>query len=127
MKPSDVTKVLSILFTAFVVNCGATGGGDKYDGTYNYSLSDVHGISTSCFNCIFIVGGVISNSDASFYGATWDEFENITFYGPCPNGNSSTGTYTGLLGGANPYAWTGTWTCSDGTNGGTTSTWTIHQ
>jgi hypothetical protein len=107
------------------------GGNSKYDGTYNYQLGSVHGISTSCSNCVFIKNGIISNNDPSsqrqFRNAVFVPEGTLTFEGPCPNGNNAIGYYEGKLVASNPYKWTGTWRCADGSSGGSQSTWQIGQ
>jgi hypothetical protein len=96
----------------------------KYDGTYDWVITNVNGQTRSCQSCIFITNGQISNSDETFSGSVSD---NLTFNGSCPNGNSATGIFKGTLEGSNPYMWQGTWTCSDGSNGGSNSIWKIYN
>jgi len=97
---------------------------NPYDGTYDWVGPMVNGIQAHCSSCVFIKNGQISNSEGSFYGQMSD---NPIFYGPCPNGNPVTGVYSGMLGGANPYQWQGTWTCVDGSVGGPSSVWKIYN
>lgn len=101
------------------------GGSSKYDGTYNYSLTNVHGMNTKCNGCVFIIGGLISNSEGSFRGKV-SPSGDLSFVGPCPNGNNAQGNYVGQLVQSSPsYKWSGHWTCADGSNGGANSIWTI--
>jgi hypothetical protein len=96
----------------------------RFDGVYDWTIT-VRGIAGSCSSCVRISNGTISNTENSFSGAEFDSFDNIEFAGKCPNGNSSVGTYSGKSGGLARPQWLGTWTCSDGSAGGSASTWKI--
>lgn len=98
---------------------------NKYDGSYGWSLISVHGESRQCSNCVSITDGKISNSEGSFTSAVFDTNGDISFYGPCPNGNSATGLFSGSLIRESPPSWEGTWTCDDGSDGGSASMWKI--
>jgi hypothetical protein len=99
----------------------------KVDGTYSWSLGAINGISSACTNCATIVNGQLT-IDGTFLGPiTLDNFNNLTFYGNCPNGSPSKGTFTGKPGSiAGKNSWIGTWTCADGSTGGSASVWKLY-
>ena len=96
-----------------------------YDGTYDWYLGSVHGIVSHCSACVYIKNGQVSNSIGSFSNTRIDNFGNLVFEGPCPNGNTAIGTFSGKNGGQNPPQWQGTWSCADGSQGGPNSMWKI--
>ena len=100
---------------------------NKYDGTYNLFMGNVHGQTRHCYNCVFIENGQISSSESHIYNAIFDSFGNIVFNGPCPIGSPAVGIFEGKIGGFHPNEWEGTWTCDDGSSGGTESRWKISQ
>jgi large repetitive protein len=102
-----------------------TPGSSTYDGTYDWFLGPVGGATSSCSGCVFITDGVLSNIEGSFYQSSIDGFGNLSFTGPCPNGNPVAGSFSGTLGGLARPQWQGTWTCADGSTGGPGSPWKI--
>lgn len=98
----------------------------KYDGTYNWSLSNVNGINSACFSCAIIKDNQLT-IDGTFLGPIEVSGTKLTFYGACPNGSTSKGTFTGTQGGATKKAWQGTWSCADGSTGGSASVWKLFQ
>lgn len=100
---------------------------NQNDGTYNWSLSNVNGVNSSCFSCAFIVNNELT-IDGTYLGPiSVDGFGNLTFHGPCPNGSSAQGTFTGTRGGSTFRSWQGTWSCADGSTGGSASIWKLFQ
>ena len=101
---------------------------NKYDGTYNLFMGNVHGETRHCYNCVFIENGQISCSESHIYNARFDSSGNIVFNGPCPTGSlTAVGTFEGKIGGFHANAWEGGWTCDDGSSGGIESRWQISQ
>lgn len=99
---------------------GGSTGSNKYDGTYNWEIKYC-GQHPSCFDCVYIKNGQISNSGGTFYGAiSVDNFGNITFRGKCPMNSApcTDATFTGKMGGATYYAWSGSWVCNTGCGNG---------
>ncbi|MGD0566550.1 MAG: hypothetical protein ABSA34_04370 [Candidatus Goldiibacteriota bacterium] len=132
-------KKFVLLFTGFILisltvflgcqnnNPASASASSSYNGTYNWSLTNVGGINSSCSSCVFINNGQISNTDGSFSNLNIDSFGNISFNGPCPTGGVGPGYFSGKSGGLSRPQWSGTWTCAGGDAGGPNSIWTIYQ
>jgi hypothetical protein len=104
---------------------GGDGGTSQYDGTYDWFLGPVNGLAESCSSCVSIQNGVVQNSAGTWFDSNIDHFGNLTFDGPCPSGSDATGFFSGMLGGLTRPQWQGTWTCADGSVGGSASPWKI--
>jgi len=125
---------LALILTLICTACSglgtssSTSATNKYDGTYDWISPTVNGQNTSCSACVFITNGQISSISSGEGGLSGTASDNITFTGPCPTGaTDTTGNYSGMLGGANPYQWQGTWTCTNGLVGGGTSIWKLYN
>jgi hypothetical protein len=122
--------ILTLICTACngLGNPSSTSATNKYDGTYDWISPTVNGQNTRCSACVFINSGIISSINSGEGELSGVASDNITFTGPCPTGATDTsGNYSGSLGGANPYQWQGTWTCTNGLVGGGTSVWKLYN
>lgn len=96
----------------------STGTTGPFDGTYDYSFAWTdNGTQWNVNNlpAFFIVkNGVVSSTGGELSGRVTDNFGNVTFQGPCPNGSLEGANFTGILNAGNPKFGQGTYRCNGG-------------
>lgn len=119
-----VSRLLVCHALAACQSAAEPGSLSQFNGVYDWTIT-VRDVTGTCQHCVTIRNARVSNNDGTFFGGSIDDFGNLTFNGPCPVGGDAMGTFTGKPGGLASPQWLGTWTCSDGSAGGATSTWKI--
>lgn len=118
------------LGTCLLMGCSSitspSGGGsaaNKYDGVYDYSVT-VRAVVYQSPRAFVVTNGNISSNPAGFAGTVTDNFGNVRFSGPCPNGATGGAVYTGILNAGNPKFGQGKYTCN---NGGAVDNWRVYN